>query len=72
MTPAGSRQLAEIQAGLSRLVRYDDEFGTWRYCEQALIPLRPRMRQVARALLVHPRHLPYEVAAAIADGGGLG
>jgi hypothetical protein len=46
----------------------DDEFGAWRYCEQVLTPLRLRIRQVARALLVYPRHLPYEVAAAIADG----
>jgi len=45
----------------------DDELAAWRYCEQALIPLRLRIRQLARALLVHPRHLPYEVAAAIAD-----
>ena len=46
----------------------DDELGAWRYCEQVLTPLRLRIRQVARALLVYPRHLPYEVAAAIADG----
>jgi hypothetical protein len=45
----------------------DDELRAWRYCEQRLIPLRLRIRQLARAMLVHPRHLPYEVAAAIAD-----
>jgi hypothetical protein len=45
-----------------------DEVAAWRHCEQVLIPLRLRIRHVARALLVHPRHLPYEVAAAIADG----
>jgi hypothetical protein len=45
-----------------------DEVAAWRHCEQVLTPLRPRIRQVARALLVHPRHLPYEVVAAIADG----
>ena len=45
----------------------DDQVRAWRYCEQALTPLRPRIRQVARALLVYPRHLPYPVAAAIAD-----
>ncbi len=44
----------------------DDEVAAWRHCEQALIPLRPRIRQVARALLVHPRHLPYAVVAAVA------
>lgn len=42
-----------------------DEFGAWRYCEQALTPLRPQIRQLARALLIHPRHLPYNVAAEI-------
>jgi len=47
----------------------DDEVGAWRHCEQVLTPLRLRIRQVARALLVHPRHLPYQVAAAIADDG---
>ncbi len=45
----------------------DDELAAWRYCEQALLPLRLRIRLLARALLVHPRYLPYEVAAAIAD-----
>jgi len=45
----------------------DDEVAAWRHCEQTLTPLRPRIRQLARALLVHPRHLPYRVAAAVAD-----
>jgi hypothetical protein len=45
----------------------DDELGAWRHCEQVLTPLRMRIRQVARALLVYPRYLPYQVAAAIAD-----
>ena len=44
----------------------DEEVAAWRHCEQVLTPLRPRIRQVARALLVHPRYLPYQVAAAIA------
>jgi hypothetical protein len=43
-----------------------DEFGAWRYSEETLLPLRLNIRQVARALLVHPRHLPYNVVAAIA------
>jgi hypothetical protein len=43
-----------------------DEVAAWRHCEQALTPQRPRIRQVARALLVHPRHLPYDVVAAVA------
>ena len=46
-----------------------DECGAWRYSEQLLTPLRLTIREVARALLVHPRHLPYAVVAAIADGG---
>ena len=44
----------------------DDEVAAWRHCEQALTPRRPQIRQVARALLVHPRHLPYPVVAAVA------
>jgi hypothetical protein len=44
-----------------------DEFGAWRHSEALLAPLRLEIRQVARALLVHPRHLPYDVVAAIAD-----
>lgn len=44
----------------------DDEVAAWRHCEQRLTPLRPQIRQLARALLVHPGHLSYEVAAAIA------
>jgi hypothetical protein len=47
-----------------------DEGAAWRYSAQLLTPLRPRVRQLARALLVHPRHLPYEVAAAVAGFGG--
>ena len=44
----------------------EHELAAWRHCEQALTPLRLRIRQVARALLVHPRHLPYAVVAAVA------
>jgi hypothetical protein len=46
----------------------NDECGAWRYSEETLTPLRPKIRQVARALLVHPRYLPYAVVTAIADG----
>jgi len=46
----------------------DDECRAWRYSERLLTPLRQTIREVARALLVHPRHLPYPVVAAIADG----
>jgi len=43
-----------------------DELRAWRYSEAALVPLRPKIAQVARALLVHPRHLPCAVVAAVA------
>ena len=48
----------------------DDECGAWRYSEKMLTPPRLKIRPVARAMLVHPRHLPYAVAAALADGHG--
>ena len=43
-----------------------DEFAAWRHCEQVLTPRRLQIRAVARALLVHPRPLRYEVASALA------
>ena len=43
-----------------------NEAAAWHYSVQVLTPLRPRIARLARGLLVHPRHLPYEVAAAIA------
>jgi hypothetical protein len=43
-----------------------DEVAAWRYSADLLTPLRPRIRSVARALLIHPRHLPYNVAAQLA------
>jgi hypothetical protein len=46
----------------------DDECGAWRYSEQVLTPQRLKIREVARAMLVHPRHLPFAVAAALSDG----
>jgi hypothetical protein len=42
------------------------EVAAWRHSERVLTPLRPRIRQVARALLVHPRPLPYAVVATLA------
>ena len=48
------------------------EAAAWRHTVELLTPLRPRIRDLARALLVHPRHLPYEVAAAIAGFGDRG
>src|SRR6516164_11076622 len=44
----------------------NDEFAAWRYSEATLIPLRPKIRHVARALLVHPRHIPRPVVVAVA------
>jgi hypothetical protein len=43
----------------------DDEVAAWRRSEAILLPRRLEIRQLARALLVHPRHLPYDVAAAL-------
>jgi hypothetical protein len=45
-----------------------NEVAAWRYSEGMVTPLRQQIRQVARALLVHPRHVPYNVAAALAAG----
>ena len=42
------------------------ECAAWRYSERLLTPQRPAIRQLARALLVHPRPLPYPVASALA------
>ena len=42
-----------------------DELTAWRRAEQVLIPRRLGIRHVARALLGHPRHLPYAVASAL-------
>ncbi len=48
-----------------------DEVTAWRRCEEQLLPRRLEIRELARALLVHPRYLPYNVVAAVAGGGGL-
>jgi hypothetical protein len=42
-----------------------DELAAWRWCEQQLTPCRLQIRELARALLVYPRHVPYNVAAAM-------
>ena len=42
------------------------EVAAWRHSERLLTPLRPRIHQVARALLVHPKPLPYPVVATLA------
>jgi hypothetical protein len=43
-----------------------DEAAAWRYSAALLTPCRPAIRQVARAVLVTPRPLPYPVVAALA------
>lgn len=43
-----------------------DEVAAWRYSEDVMTPLRQQVRVLARALLVHPRHVSYNVAAALA------
>jgi hypothetical protein len=43
-----------------------DEFAAWRHAETLLTPQRLKIRQVARALLIHPRHLPHQAVVAVA------
>jgi hypothetical protein len=43
-----------------------NEIGAWRHSESLLVPFRPKIRQLARALLIYPRHLPYAVAVELA------
>lgn len=45
-----------------------DEIAAWRHSEAVLAPMRPRIHRVARAMLIHPRHLPYAVVDALAAG----
>ena len=45
-----------------------NEVAAWRYSEELVTPLRLQIRQLARALLVHPRHVSYNVVAALAVG----
>jgi hypothetical protein len=44
-----------------------DEIGAWRHAETTLVAFRPKIHRLARALLMHPRHLPYPVAVALAE-----
>jgi hypothetical protein len=43
-----------------------DEPAAWRHAESLLTPQRLKIRDVARALLVHPKHLPHQLVAALA------
>jgi hypothetical protein len=58
-----------FRAGLA-VTRYASaEADAWQYCVDLLTPLRLQVRQLARGLLVWPRHLPYAVAAELAGFG---
>ncbi len=46
-----------------------DELGAWRHSESVLISFRPKIRELARALLIHPAYLPYAVARELFAGG---
>jgi hypothetical protein len=53
----------------SIIARYGtDEVAAWRQCEEVLTPRRLQIRQLARGMLIYPRHLPYNVASALAAG----
>jgi hypothetical protein len=41
------------------------EVAAWRYAERILTPRRLQIRHLARALLIFPRYLPYEVSRAL-------
>src|SRR5262249_47783166 len=54
----------------SIIARYGtDEIAAWRRCEEVLTPRRLQIRQLARSMLIYPRHLPYNVAAELASTG---
>jgi Peptidase M50B-like len=57
----------QFRAGLAGTRFARDEAGAWHYCVDTLTPLRLRIRSLARGLLVWPRHLPYAVAADLAE-----
>jgi hypothetical protein len=70
---AGWRQDGGDARRFRRAIR--PRFGTgdaaaWRYCEELLTPRRLQIRQLARALLVHPRHLTYDVARELVAAAG--
>ncbi len=46
-----------------------DEVGAWRHSEAVLISFRPKIRELARALLIHPAYLPYAVASELFAAG---
>jgi hypothetical protein len=48
-----------------------DEVAAWRHAETTLVAFRPKIHKLARALLMHPRHLPYPVAAVLTGISGV-
>jgi hypothetical protein len=58
-----------FRAGLAGTRFARDEEGAWQHCVDLLTPLRLQVRDLARGLLVWPRHLPYAVAAELAGFG---
>ena len=65
------RVVALLQPSLDHegAVLVDATLGLGGHSEAVLTPLRLPIREVARALLVHPRPLRYDVVAAIAGLG---
>ncbi len=55
-----------FRAGLAATRYAGVEADAWQYSVDLLTPLRLQVRQLARGLLVWPRHLPYAVAAELA------
>lgn len=53
-------------AAMFRRTAPADHVAAWRHAEELLTPQRLRIRQVARALLIHPRYLSYDAVTAIA------
>ncbi len=49
-----------------------NDAAAWQHSVTVLTPLRPKIARLARGLLVHPRHLSYEVAATIAELPAIG
>lgn len=52
--------------------RFAGDAAAWQHSVTVLTPLRPKIARLARGLLVHPRHLSYEVAATIAELPAIG
>jgi hypothetical protein len=42
-----------------------DEVSAWRQCEQQILPRRLEIRELARAFLLYPKYVPYNVVRAL-------